>query len=458
MKALLLSSLSLFLAILYYTLFDYLNIIHFGGTVLLILLITTLLTGGFWLFRPPRSILNEFFIRLFNREQGDLQAIIQLNEMMYQHTTNLSSLSQAIAEHLYHTIEADTPRIWLTKIDTALARQDTVLVSDYPQTNKQYLISKSSHQFLVETAVPIRTKPQEQNSAILETLAELSKINLYKTEETALVIPLVHRKQLIGLIALGPRWSEEIYTTEDLTLLQTMARQITLAILTAQQVAELRQYPDRIAEAQEAERSRISQDLHDSTQQFLAALPFTLSTSQAILIENPKKAQELLKFCSDHALNASADLRAIRRNLSPEALNERGLVRALEMLVETTNQRGRNHLTFEVQGQIHSTLSTKTQLSLYRVIQQAVENSLKHAQATHISTCLIYQDNHISFTVSDNGIGFDTCQSKKRLLSGHDGLQITQNRINVLNGNLTINSTIGEGTIVQGCIPVDTNH
>lgn len=307
----------------------------------------------------------------------------------------------------------------------------------------------------MESATPVRTNSDRQKKVVLQKLNKLGEIGLYQVENTALLVPLIYQTQLIGLIILGPRWSEEVYTNEDLRLLKTMAHQITLAILTAQQVAELRQYPDYIAETQEAERSRISQDLHDSTQQFLAGLPFTLSTCQAMLTENPAEAAKLLQFCSDHALYASADLRAIRRNLSPEALSNRGLVRALELLVKAINKKSIIYVTLNTQKGIDSLLSPKTQLSLYRIIQQAVENSLKHAQAAYTVITLAYCDNLIDFSITDDGIGFDTTQSKEQVLSGHDGLQIMQHRINLLKGQLKIDSVIGRGTTIQGCIPTD---
>ena len=445
LKTLLIISSSLLLAGGYHFIIELVDLPHKGITLLL-LIITTLVSSFFWTYRPYQGILGDFFTRLLHREQNDLQTITYLNEMLYQHNSHLVDLTQTIADSLYQLAEADNPRIWLTQVEAGLSRVETRLMPSQPSPQKPLLLNEATRQFLLETATPLRTQSY-QNIASLRPI--------YQTNETAVIVPLVHQNQLIGLIALGPRWTEEIYSDEDLVLLQTMARQITLAILTAQQIAELRQYPERIAEAQEMERERLSQDLHDSTQQFLAALPFTMSTCQSMLATNPDNVTELLQFCTNHALTASDDLRAIRRSLSPNALRERGLVRALQLLIDATATRYPHvNLNFIPQGDIDSGLSPKAQLSLYRVIQQALDNALAHATPRTITITLTRFDPMITFSVKDDGCGFDLEQTERQLLSGHDGLKIMADRLKLLGSQLLLTSQPKQGTVVQGHVPL----
>lgn len=133
LKYLLLISISLFLSIVYYIVLDSFRVVRSDGTVLLILLLTTVTTSAFWLIQPVKLLFSDFFLRLLNREQGDLQIITQLNENLYKHTANLNALTVAIAESLYQSVEADNPRIWLTDVNRGGERQAKALICYYPK-------------------------------------------------------------------------------------------------------------------------------------------------------------------------------------------------------------------------------------------------------------------------------------------------------------------------------------
>lgn len=456
LRYLLLSAVSIFLAVGYYLLFELLGLPS-SGFVLLWLILTTWLTSFLWTLRPHKGVMSDFFNRLLHREQGDLQAVTQLNETLYHQTADLSGLGQTIADNLYHTVEATNPRLWLTTIEPGNNHKEIILQAYHPQSGQRVSLDDSMYQFLLETARPLRVDQLKKSlKRLLRTVETHQLDSIIGAADVAVIVPLVHQQQLIGLITLGPRWTEEVYSDEDLALLHTMARQTTLAILTAQQIAELRQYPSRIAEAQEGERERLAKDLHDSIQQFLAGLPLMLHTSQQLLSQNPPQAEQILQTCSDHALAASNELRAIRRSLSPQALSERGLVQALRLLVDSANQyTTRNHIRLTTSGEIEMALNEGEQLALYRVIQQAVDNALKHAQADSIEISLQRHNGRLAFMVRDNGRGFDPAEIKQRLLKGHDGLQIMRDRLDILGGHFSLYSEKGIGTTIQATVPLN---
>ncbi len=415
------------------------------------LLLVTLLTSIFWTMRPVRGPLHDFFARLLHRERGDLQAIVQLSEALHTHAADLQAMLNAVADNLYNTLEVKHLHVWLAPITHAeegtLTREIQLAAAQINPSKTtvwpdEFTLSAEQVRFFLTVAAPLRVAA--------------SRTLLPKTVQTEAIIllPLIHRSQLIGLGALGPRWTEEVYSSEDLMLLETMSRQIAAAILAALQIAELRQFTQRVAEAQEKERERLSKELHDSTQQFLAGLPFTLAASQKLCQSNSQKAVETLQFCIDHARVQSVNLKAIRRHLSPGALIERGLIGALQLLIHESIQQSKVNITFESQGEIEQVISNEVCFSLYRMMQQALENALKHSGGDSISLSLQRAGDRIRFTVEDNGCGFAVKDTLQRLREGHDGLHIMRDRALISGGEFHVHSVLKKGTVISGSVPV----
>ena len=142
---------------------------------------------------------------------------------------------------------------------------------------------------LLSTNQPLRVKQRNEVANWLSTSETVDRVEV--------LIPLSAAEQLIGLMALGNRWDEEILDERDLQVMELIAQQVSLFLLTASQVEELSQVPRRLAEAQKRERARIAQELHDTVQQFLGGLPFYLESSCEMLRTEPDQAEALLRAC-----------------------------------------------------------------------------------------------------------------------------------------------------------------
>lgn len=214
-------------------------------------------------------------------------------------------------------------------------------------------------------------------------------------------------------------------------------------------VTEKQKQFEAVIEAEEKERKRIAGDLHDGVGQTMSAAKINLSTLQR---EIPFANQEqITAFERVLALvdESCKEVRSVSHNMMPNTLLRSGLATAIRNFISQIDHRVLN-VDFYSEG-LHESLETNKEVILYRVIQECVNNVIKHAAATRLTISLIKDEEGISVTVEDNGKGFDARTTDK--LSGI-GLQNIHSRITYLNGTVEWDSAPGKGTVVTLHIPV----
>jgi signal transduction histidine kinase len=268
------------------------------------------------------------------------------------------------------------------------------------------------------------------------------------------VVLLSAAEQPIGLLALGQRWDEEIFDERDLEIVELIAQQVSLFLLTARQIQELRQVPRRIAQAQERERARIAQELHDTVQQFLGGLPFYLETSRDLLHSAPDQADAILHDCLIDATNMAQTVHQIRDDLAPGQL-ETDFAQAVADLAGRLARHTGIEVQVDMSPDLDSCTSLETRHGLYRVVQQALDNVAAHARAQCVHISLRRQEEKVTFVVADDGRGSSESQRAQARAAGSFGLQSMQDRIQALGGEFHYTSVPGQGTQVAGWVPAD---
>ena len=267
------------------------------------------------------------------------------------------------------------------------------------------------------------------------------------------VVPLVAGAEPVGLLGLGPRWDEEVFDDRDLDVAELVGQQATLFVLAAMQIEELRRVPDQVAQAQERERLRLAGELHDTIQQFLGRLPFFLAVSRDLSRTDPAAASAILDRCLDDLEENAAMLRGIRVSLAPNQL-ETSLARPLQGLVAHVQQRVENlTVEFSAPPDLDAGTTTDTRHALYRVIQQALDNAVLHAEASHIDVSLDRVDGRVQFAVHDNGRGSTAAERQAAETQGSFGLKSMQARVERCGGVFDFSSEPGRGTTVSGWVP-----
>ncbi len=199
---------------------------------------------------------------------------------------------------------------------------------------------------------------------------------------------------------------------------------------------------------QEAERTRIAQDLHDSLGGTLSTLKLQYDALQ-VEHEGLTDDGEYLRIMGmiDGACN---EVRDIARNLKPISLGKLGLTAALKDLVNRYSLKGIMDISLHTH-EVDGVLSEEAKLHVYRIIQELLNNALKHADATEIDVQVNKMDGELFIVVEDNGKGFDLDNTAHGL-----GLGNLQSRVNVLRGEIEIDSSRDLGTSVTVHIPIQT--
>jgi signal transduction histidine kinase len=260
--------------------------------------------------------------------------------------------------------------------------------------------------------------------------------------ETAVLVPLIYRDRSLGVLCVFDRMDEELqFGARDEQLLLAFAASAATAVATAKSVeSERLRHSLRSAER---ERSRWARELHDETLQGLAALGVLLNSG----LRAGGDALELaVRTATEQLSTEIANLRALITELRPAALDELGLVAALEGLARRAREVEGLEVALEL-GVDGDELDPELQTTVYRLVQEALTNVAKHARATHVEVRVAPVADGLLVRIADDGHGFDADQPSEGF-----GLAGMRERA-VMDGRLDV-ATSERGTVVEARIPV----
>lgn len=197
-------------------------------------------------------------------------------------------------------------------------------------------------------------------------------------------------------------------------------------------------FSQKLLLSQEEERKRISKDLHDSLGQSLLLIKNKISLS------SDSNTTELVD-------GAIEEMRSISKDLHPFQLEDIGITRAIENLINQLDENCEDIYIFGDIDIIKQPLTPEKEVNIFRIIQECLNNIIKHSKAKSAKISLIHQENHISIVIKDNGVGFDF--SKKYNDFKSLGLKTIKERVKLLKGSLKIDSNKNEGTIFTIILP-----
>ena len=275
--------------------------------------------------------------------------------------------------------------------------------------------------------------------------------------KSILGVPLQIKGKTIGVLEVLNKYSEEGFDEEDLRLMMTLAAQAAIAIENARLYQSLREERDRILKAQEDVRRELARNLHDGTVQLLAAISMGIDHVERLLQVKPEAVYAELDALRKLVHQAIRDTRLLLFELRPLVLESRGLVPALEAYVEQL----RSSETFAVHldtGGFTRSLDTQVAGAIFSIIQEAVTNVKKHAQARNVWIRLREDDGDLVVEVEDDGLGFNVAAVERDYEKrGSFGLLNMRERAALIDGTLTIESSEAmpdQGTLVTLRVPL----
>jgi signal transduction histidine kinase len=262
---------------------------------------------------------------------------------------------------------------------------------------------------------------------------------------SAIYLPFAVRGRPFGVVAahdkLGP---DPCFDEGDVRLAESFVSRASIAVDLSERVG--RDALRRVVEAQELERARLARELHDETGQALASILLGLGQLEAAVEgEEARKAAAGLR---DLVVTTLQDVRRLAVELRPSALDDFGLVSAVERLAATVAEQSGTVVDVEAQlGGVR--LRAEAETVLYRIVQESLTNIVKHASAARVSITLVHKGGSAVVVVEDDGRGFDPCAIREGAL----GLAGMWERVALVGGRLTVESSPGAGTTLVAEVP-----
>jgi signal transduction histidine kinase len=262
---------------------------------------------------------------------------------------------------------------------------------------------------------------------------------------SALYVPLMVRGRPIGIvIAHDKQGATPAFSEDDLRLAESLGSRAAIAVDLSERVS--RDSVRRVVEAQELERARLARELHDETGQALTSILLGLKPLERTA--ESAEARTALESVRELVISTLQDVRRLAVELRPSALDDFGLVPAVERLTETFREQSGLRVDLETQlGE--ERLPSEAETTLYRVIQEALTNVVKHSAAKRVSILLQRKNSAVVAVVEDDGAGFDPSDTRADAI----GLSGMRERVSLAGGRLQVESSPGAGTTVVAEVP-----
>lgn len=276
----------------------------------------------------------------------------------------------------------------------------------------------------------------EDNDLQLDPQRQVLVARLANSCRAMLVVPLIVKDEVYGDILLCYPETRD-FSEDEISLAVTFCDQAALAI----ENARLRAQVEEVAVA--AERSRLARDLHDAVTQTLFSASLIAKALPDVWERYPDEGRRGLQDLRQLTRGALAEMRTLLLELRPAALTEAQLDELLSQLTEAMASRTLVPVALTVEGDCD--LPPEVQVALYRIAQEALNNSARHARASQVAVKLICQPTQVVLCISDNGSGFDL----NSISSDHLGVSIMHERARSIGATLNIESQPGHGTQVE---------
>ena len=288
---------------------------------------------------------------------------------------------------------------------------------------------------------------------------ELGIVSALQNCNSTIALPLSRGLDSFGVMIFSHH-DENFFTFDRVELLQMISRQAVIAIQNAQLYQQLQQEKETIVETQEEARKKLARDLHDGPTQSIASIAMRLNIARKLIHSAPREVEPELERIEELARRTSTEIRHMLFTMRPLILETEGLAAAMDAIAEKTILTYQQKVRVEVKEEAVSRLDAGKQTVVFYLVEEAVNNARKHAQASLILVRLqILAADHeiVLLEIIDNGVGFDLDEIEGSYsYRGSLGMVNLQERTQLVNGLLNLQSEPGRGTRVQVYIPLSS--
>ncbi len=369
------------------------------------------------------------------RWSRQLESLIEVGNAL-THETDLDRLLDLVARRLQELLEARLVTVLLP------GREHELRIVAAAGEGAGEVVGTTATRDGSKSGRVLERRRSERVDSILED-PEVDRDFLRRLEaRTGLWVPLLVQDRPIGVIAAYDKLSspDARFSDDDIRLAETFASRAAVAVDLSERVE--RNALRRVVSAQELERRRLARELHDETGQALTSILLGLKG-----LEGSESSEGIARL-RELVVETLQDVRRLAVELRPQALDDFGLVPALERLTQGFAEQTGIAVDLEA-GSAAERLPSEVETAIYRIVQESLTNVVKHARARRVSVLLARSDGKIKAVIEDDGKGFDPSETGAGI-----GLVGMRERIALLDGTLTVESSEASGTTVAVEVPV----
>jgi len=286
---------------------------------------------------------------------------------------------------------------------------------------------------------------------------ELSTINAFFGIRSVLCIPLRAKFDNFGVLLYGSD-RPNAFNEDHIDTLNMIGIQTAVALQNAYLYNTLIEEKERIIQLEEAGRKALVRDLHDIPAQTIAAVKMRINIIQRLMERDPAQVPKELKEVEEMAQRANEEIRHILSSLNPLALESQGLKAALDQFAERVRKPPLNQkINMRVNSEAETYLDKTKQGAVYYLIEEAVGNACKYAEAQLINVAVGRKGNVMVIQIEDNGKGFDV-NARNNDGRDHFGMHNMRQRAETLDGTLDMRTAPGQGTTIVVRFPIETGR
>lgn len=406
------------------------------------------------LYRRLQTIANY----VFYGGSYDYRSAVQLVSRTLDQPPNPEILPQILCSSIQKAMQLECVRLLLVDA-TGMFTQAGLSCQECTEEQDQVYLKTTSRiaQYLRDHPYPVYTS--DMRSHLSDQALGEHEIRVLGYKHTWLWIPLFTGSRLLGLYILGPKRGSEIFDVTDLEIVQVIMRLSSVTMQNIQFIDELQQQAaekeklhQQVINAREEERKRVARELHDQIIQSLASMNYQLTNLRSQLSADQR---DHIVEVQSNLQQTLVDVRRICADLRPPALDNLGLVSAVRSRLRSLEQQSSIEVFLHVIGDQRQAIPEDVAITLFRVMQEALNNVLKHAEAQTVEVQLYIQPDEICLVVRDDGKGFHVPQRLGQLIEDHHfGLVGVRERLDMIHGTLYISSLKGEGACIRVTVPL----
>jgi signal transduction histidine kinase len=283
---------------------------------------------------------------------------------------------------------------------------------------------------------------------------ELNRVATLRNCHQAIVVPLRAGFESYGAMVMASP-EPNPYPPDLQDLLEAVGNQAVMALQNARLYQNLMEDKERLVAVEEDARKKLARDLHDGPTQTIAAIAMRLNYIRLLTQQEPDKAAGELKQLEDLARRTTKEIRQMLFTLRPLILETQGLVAAIKQYILKLSETNSLNVHLDTEDDVDMYMDKETQGALFYIIEEALSNARKHAEADQVWIRIFKRGMSIRVEVEDNGKGFDVASVEEKYAERSSlGMLNLRERAALVGGKTVIQSAPGEGTTISVNVPL----